>query len=361
MIVIGADSHKRTHTVVALDAVGRKLAEKTTPATSEGHLALVTWAAQWPEVRFALEDCRHLTRRLERDLLTAGQQVVRVPTRLMAGARRGGRHPGKSDPIDAEAVALAALRHDDLPIAELDGPTREVKLLVDYRRDLVAQRTRVQNQLRWHLHELDPELHVPSRGLRRYCVIDDLLDRLADRPGVVARLTRALLERCRELTGQINALEAELKSLVGRLAPSLLALPGCGVLGAAMILGETAGVHRFRNKDAYARFTGTAPIPVWSGSNRRDGKVRLNRGGNRTINTALHMIAVTQIRGVGPGKDYVARLHASGKTSTEAVRLLRRRLSDAVFAALRADAHCAQASPAAAPAAAPTPGLPAVA
>jgi transposase len=180
---------------------------------------------------------------------------------------------------------------------------------------------------------------VPSRGLRRYCVIDDLLDRLADRPGVVARLTRALLERCRELTGQINALEAELKMLVGRLAPSLLALPGCGVLGAAMILGETAGVHRFRNKDAYARFTGTAPIPVWSGSNSRDGKVRLNRGGNRTINTALHMIAVTQIRGVGPGKDYVARLQASGKTSTEAIRLLRRRLSDAVFAALRADAQ----------------------
>ena len=359
MIVIGADSHKRTHTVVALDPVGRKLAEKTVPATSEGHLTLVTWAAQWPEVRFALEDCRHLTRRHERDLLTAGQQVVR-PTRLMAGARRGGRQPGKSDPIDAEAVALAALRHDNLPVAELDGPTREVKLLVDYRRDLVAQRTRVQNQLRWHLHELDPELHVPSRGLRRYCVIDDLLHRLADRPGVVARLTRALLERCRELTGQINALEAELKALVGRLAPSLLALPGCGVLGAAMILGETAGVHRFRNKDAYARFTGTAPIPVWSGSNSRDGKVRLNRGGNRTINTALHMIAVTQIRGVGPGKDYVARLQASGKTSTEAVRLLRRRLSDAVFAALRADAHCAQAGQTS-PAPAPARGLPAAA
>ena len=103
-----------------------------------------------------------------------------------------------------------------------------------------------------------------------------------------------------------------------------------------MILGETAGVHRFRSKDAYARFTGTAPIPVWSGSS--SGKVRLNRGGNRTINTALHMIAVTQIRrGVGPGKDYVARLQASGKTPTEAVRLLRRRLSDAVFTALRAD------------------------
>jgi transposase len=209
-------------------------------------------------VTFALEDCRHLTRRLEADLLTAGRPVVRVPTRLMAATRRSARHPGKSDPIDAEAVALAALRHPDLPVAALDGPTREVKLLVDYRRDLVRQRTRVANRLRWHLHELDPALQVPSRGLRRYTVIDELAARLAGVEGTVARLARLLLGRCRELTAEINALEAELRPLVRRLAPRLLAVPGCGVLGAAMILGETAGVGRFRSKDAYARFTGTA-------------------------------------------------------------------------------------------------------
>jgi transposase len=335
VVMIGTDSHKRTHTVVALDEVGRKLAEKTVATTSEGHLVLVRWATRWEQVTFALEDCRHLTRRLEGDLLAAGHRVVRVPTRLMAGARRAGREPGKSDPIDAEAVALAALRHDDLPVAELDGPTREVKLLSDYRRDLVKQRTRVQNRLRWHLHELDPAMDIPSRGLRRYCVIDDLAQRLEVFGGTVARLARQLVARCRELTAQINALEGELRRLVRRLAPSLLAVPGCGVLSAAMILGETAGAHRFRNKDAYARFTGTAPIPVWSGSS--SGKVRLNRGGNRTINTALHMIAVTQVRGVGPGKAYVAKLEAAGKTKTEAIRLLRRRLSDVVFTALRAD------------------------
>ena len=331
MIVIGADSHKRTHTVVAVDQVGRRLGERTVKTTSDGHLALLRWSAQWPEVTFALEDCRHLTRRLEQDLLAAGQPVARVPTRLMAGARQ----PGKSDPIDAEAVALAALRQPDLPVAELDGPTREVKLLVDYRRDLVRQRTRVVNRLRWHLHELDPALQVPSRGLRRYKVLDELAVRLAGVEGTVARLARRLLARCRELTAEINALEAELRSLVRRLAPTLLAVPGCGVLGAAMILGETAGAHRFRSKDAYARFTGTAPIPVWSGDRR--GKMRLNRGGNRTINTALHMIAVTQIRGIGPGQAYAERLMARGKTRTEAVRLLRRRLSDVVFSALRTD------------------------
>jgi transposase len=335
VIVIGTDSHKRTHTVVAVDQVGRRLGERTVRATSDGHLELLRWSAQWPQVTFALEDCRHLTRRLEQDLLAAGQAVVRVPTRLMAAARRGTRRPGKSDPIDAEAVALAALRHPDLPVAALDGPTREVKLLVDYRRDLVRQRTRVANRLRWHLHELDPALQVPSRGLRRYRVIDDLTVQLAGVDGMVARLARQLLARCRALTAEINAVEAELRPLVRRLAPTLLAVPGCGVLGAAMILGETAGAGRFRSKDAYARFTGTAPIPVWSGDRR--GRVRLNRGGNRTINTALHMIAVTQTRGVGPGQAYVERLIARGKTRTEAVRLLRRRLSDVVFNALRAD------------------------
>src|SRR5262245_57251583 len=126
MVMIGTDSHKRTHTVVAVDELGKRLGVKTVRTNTEGHLALVEWAAQFADrddvgVRFALEDCRHLTRRLESDLLTAGLRVVRVPTRLMAGARKASREIGKSDPIDAEAVALAALRHPDLPVAELDG------------------------------------------------------------------------------------------------------------------------------------------------------------------------------------------------------------------------------------------------
>jgi transposase len=340
VFMIGTDSHKRTHTVVVLDDVGRRVAERTVAATGEGHLGLVAWAGQWPQAVFALEDCRHLTRRLEQDLLASGRMVVRVPTRLMAGARRGGRQPGKSDPIDAEAVALAALRHPGLPAAVLDGPAREVKLLSDYRRELVRQRTRLQNRLRWHLHELRPGLQVPSRGLRRYKVIDDLAGQLDGASGVVARLARQLLARCRDLTAEINQLEAELAVLVRKLAPWLLAIPGCGVLSAAVIVGETAGAHRFRSKDAYARFTGTAPIPVWSGDSR--GKVRLNRGGNRAVNCALHMIAVTQARGIGPGKNYLDKARGRGKTRPEALRLLRRQLSDAAFSALRADERTQQ-------------------
>jgi len=344
MIMIGADSHKRTHTVVAVDDVGRRVGEKTVRANTDGHLDLLAWsrrlvdeAALGTSVTFALEDCRHLTRRLEADLLAGGGRVMRVPTRLMAEARKVSREPGKSDPIDAQAVALAALRHPELPVAELEGPAREVKLLSDHRRDLVGQRTRICCQVRWFLHELDPDLEVASRGLRRQSLVADLLAQLNRFDGVVARLTGELLLRCQDLNHQINALEHELRDLVRQLAPSLLAIPGCGVLSAALIVGETAGVHRFRDKDAFARFTGTAPVPVWSGSSK--GKVRLNRGGNRAMNYALHMIAITQARGIGPGRAYLDKQTGRGKDQVAAFRLLRRRLSDAVFASLKADAR----------------------
>src|SRR6266705_6758732 len=167
MVVLGADLHKRSHTVVAVDGTGRKLDVKTVAATTEGHLELRRWAEQWPERRWALEDCRQLSRRLEADLVRSGETVVRVPPKLMAGARRSTREPGKSDPIDAIAVARAALREPDLPVAMLDGPERDVRLLLDHRDDLVATRTQEQNRLRWHLHELMPGEEPAPRSLDR--------------------------------------------------------------------------------------------------------------------------------------------------------------------------------------------------
>jgi transposase len=344
VIVIGADSHKRTHTMVAVDQVGRRLGERTVKATSDGHLELLRWSAQWPQVTFALEDCRHLTRRLEQDLLAAGQPVVRVPTRLMAASRRSARHPGKSDPIDAEAVALAAVRHPDLPVAELDGPTREVKLLVDYRRDLVRQRTRVANRLRWHLHELDPELDPPARSLDRISMLDRLAAWLAARAEqigddvapadtvVVVRIAAELVTDITVLTRRINALERELTDAVRQAAPRLLALPGCGPLTAAKIVGETANVTRFRSEACYAMHAGVAPIPASSGNTTRH---RLARGGNRQLNAALHRIAITQIRLTGPGRAYYQRRRDTGDTTMEALRALKRRLARTVFTLLQ--------------------------
>ena len=334
-VIIGVDAHKRTHTLVAVDEAGRKLAEKTVAATPDGHLEAVEWAACWPERLFALEDCRHLTRRLEVDLLRAGEAAVRVPPHLMAGVRQSSRERGKSDPIDAHAVARAALRETDLPVVRLDGQTRDLRLLVDHRDDLVRERTRLQCRLRWHLHELFPGLVIPPKALRREHVLVELEVRLEGVGGTVAGITRELLVRCREFNRRVNELQVEITGIVRRLAPSLLELPGCGVLSAAKIVGEAAGASRFRSKAAFARWNGTAPIPVWSGNNP---KYRLSRGGNRQINAALHRIAITQLRGVGGiGRTYVEGRMAAGDTKTEGLRMLRRRLSDEVFRRLRAD------------------------
>lgn len=334
-VVIGVDAHKRSHTFVAVDDLGRELATKTVAATTEGNLAGLAWANRWPARSWAVEDCRHLTRRLEADLLRAGETIRRVPTRLMADARKGGRQPGKSDPIDALAVARAALREPGLPAARLDGAARNVRLLVDHREDLVNERTRIQCRLRWHLHELAPDLDVPAKSLRRRVVLDRVRAHLAGLDGLVAAIAIELVDRCVELTRRADELEKQLRALVADLAPSLLGIPGCGVLTAAKIIGETAGVDRFKSKDAYARFNGTAPIPAWSGNPNRQ---RLNRGGNRQVNAALHRIAVTQLRMDCAGRAYVDRLVTTGgKTKTEALRLLRRRLSDVVFRTLLTD------------------------
>jgi transposase len=341
MIVIGIDSHKRTHTAVAVDETGRKLAESTVAATAAGHLALVRWAGRYAKRRWASEDCRHLSRRLSTDLLVAGEAVVRVPPKLMAGARRSSREPGKSDPIDALAVARAALREPDLPVATLDGPEREIRLLVDHREDLVAERTRAQNRLRWHLHELDPGSEPVARGLDRLVVLAALERDLAGAPGTVARIARELVTRIRELTATINDLEREISRLVADLAPSLLALTGCGSLTSAKLVGETAGIGRFRSAAAFARHNGTAPLPVWSGNTERH---RLSRTGNRQLNVALHRIAITQLRIDDRGRAYVERRRTMGNTKTEAIRALRRRISDEVYRRMRHDERL-QATP----------------
>jgi transposase len=346
MVIFGVDAHKQTHTIVALDMLGRVVATVTVAATVAGHLKALRWAEGLAgERRWALEDCRHLTRRLEADLLRAGEEVVRVPPKLMAGARRSVRQRGKSDPIDAESVARAALREPNLPVARLEGEDREVRLLVDHREDLVAERTRIQNRLRWHLHELGID-DVPAQALDRYKTLDALERRLAGIEGLVAEIAVELVGRCRELTRRANELERHITARVVVLVPSLIALTGCGALTAGKLLGEAAGIDRFRSKAAFAAANGTAPIPVWSGNQER---FRLNRGGNRQVNAALHRIIVTQLQSRGPARDYVERRMAEGKTKTEAIRALRRRMSDVVYRLMMNDLQARRVSPATTP------------
>ena len=284
----------------------------------------------------------NLSRRLERDLLAAGERIVRVPSKLMANTRDSARTHGKSDPIDALAIARAAQREPDLPTARLDGKDREIRLLGDHREDLVAERTRIISRLRWHLHELDPSVEPAARSLNHIRNLDKILVRLHGSEGTVARLARELAERSIALTTSITALEKEIVVLVELVAPSLVAIRGCGSLTAAKIVGETAGVSRFRHKDAYARHNGTAPLPVWSSNRARH---RLSRSGNRQLNAALHRIALTQARCHPPAQEMIARRRANGDGGLEALRVLKRRLSDVVYRALETDASLISTTP----------------
>lgn len=337
MVVVGADVHKRSHTVVAVDDVGRKLGEKTVNATTAGHAEAVMWVRErfGTEAVWAIEDCRHLSARLERDLLGAGQKVVRVPPKLMAQTRASARTRGKSDPIDALAVARAFLREPDLPVASHDEVSRELKLLVDRREDLVAQRTSTINRLLWRVHELDPERAPKPRSLDLAKHRTLLGQWLAGQPGLVAELARDELADITRLTAAIDALAKRIGQRVRDIAPALLSLPGCGELTAAKLVGETAGVGRFKSEAAFARHTGVAPVPVWSGNTA--GRVRMTRSGNRQLNAALHRIAVTQIRLDGLGRVYYRHRQNCGDSNPEALRCLKRRLARVVFGRLHAD------------------------
>lgn len=341
MVVVGADVHKRTHTFVAVDEVGRQVGQITVAATTKGHRKAIAWA--WKqfgrELTWGIEDCRHLSARLERDLLSAGQSVVRVPPKMMAEHRRTARTRGKSDPIDALAVARATQREPDLPVATHDEVSRELKLLVDRREDLAKHRTATINRLQWRVHELDPE--ISTTALDRGRPQRQLAAALAEFDGLVAELARDELADVVELTVRINDLERRLATRVEHVAPTLLAMPGVGALTAAKLVGEAAGVTRFKSEAAFARHAGIAPIPVWSGNTA--GRVRLTRSGNRQLNAAIHRIAVTQIRLDGLGKTYYEKKKTEGMSTPEALRCLKRRLARVVFNHLHTD-HQARAT-----------------
>ncbi len=335
MIVIGIDPHKRTHTAVVVNqTTGEHRGELTVDARQGGHEELLRWARELhPERLFALEDCRHVSGALERFLVAHGERVVRVAPKLMGQSRRSSRSYGKSDGIDALAVARAALREPDLPEARLAGPELEVKLLLDHRDDLVGEANRAVNRLRWHLHDIAPTLEVPRGRLDRCSWMERLARRLAGLEQTTrVRICRQQLRRMRSLAREIRAAEHELSGLLRSHVPELLALPGCGVLTAAKVVAEVAGVERFRGDASLAMMAGAAPLDASSGRHQRH---RLNRKGNRQLNLALHRIAVTQARVHAPARAYLERKRAEGKSRREALRCLKRHLARAVWRRLR--------------------------
>ena len=324
--------HKQSVTAVAVDEAGRMLDERT---VSVGSDELIGWAAELAAERlWALEDCRQLTRWLERQLLTAAEELVRVPPKLMAPERSAGRARGKSDPIDALAVARAALREPGLSRPQPgEDVFRDLKLLVDHRDDLVDERRRTQQRLRWHLHQLDPTFAVPLRMLGRPSHLERVSRWLARREQELqVRLARELVARCRSLTRTITELDHELEQRTAETAPALLELPGCAAVTAAKLLAEVGPIDRFNTDAQLARHAGVAPLEASSGRVQRH---RLDRGGNRQLNSALYRIAITQARYHPDARAYLERKQAEGKSRREAIRCLKRLLVRAVFQTLK--------------------------
>lgn len=334
---IGVDSHKHTHTMCAVNSGGKKLGEKTVATTTKGNLAALTWARTeyGRELLWAVEDTRAMTHRLERDLINAGETVIRVPPHLMARQRRSNRQWGKSDPLDALATARASQREPGLPIARHHPGSRHVKLLIDRREDVVKYRTAVMQRLLWRCHEIDPENRFKPGELTRSTAQRALDSWLAAQSGLIAELAREELAEIMRATPVITALEKRIMVQVQEVAPSLLELYGCAALNAGRIIGETADVSRFRNEAAFARYAGLAPVPHWSGSTQ--GRMRSHRGGNRQLNGAIHQIAMIQIKKGGPAEAYYRRRRAERDLHRYALDGVKRRVARTVFNRLRAD------------------------
>ncbi len=332
MVTIGVDPHKQTHTAAAVDPLGVQVAHRTAPARPAGNGQLLEWARALDCERvWAVEDVRNVSGSLERFLIDRGETVVRLAPQLMAGARRGVRTRGKSDPIDALAIARAALREgvETLPTARLVGLDREIRMLALYRERLLDMRTRLSNELRWQLHDLWPDWELPAKALTQPGWQTKVASRLARAEQTTQVLiARDTIRRIRELSRATKDLYDKLAALVRKVAPQLLAEPGIGVLLAAKFIGEIAGIDRFTSDAQLARLAGCAPIPASSG---RTDRHRLDPGGNRRLNSAFYMLAIIRISQDPRTAVYLQKQRVNGKTKREAIRSLKRHLVRRVY------------------------------
>jgi transposase len=335
MIVIGVDAHKRSHTLVALDAMtGVTRGQTTVQASDDGALNALRFAGGIdPDRVWAVEDCRHVTARLERALLGAGERVIRVPPSLTGESRRSSRTPGKSDPIDARAVALVAIREgvEHLPVAFLDEQAHEIRVLCDYREQLMHERTRLINRLRWLLVRIAPEIEaqIGPAALKGPRIRSRLARQLGQLPASVQlRVAKAQLRRINQIEKEQRELFDELTALLRSHAPQLLEQRSIGTVTAAVIIGRTAGAQRFRSEACFARHAGVAPIPASSGKTVRH---RLHRGGDRQLNRAIHIIALGRMVWDPETRAYIERRVSEGKTKLEAIRCLKRHIARQIW------------------------------
>jgi transposase len=337
-VLIGVDPHKASLAVAAVDeATGELLQRASFPQNRAGLRALERWAKQFPERRWAVENAGGLGRHLAGRLAAAGESVVDVPPKLSARVRvLSTGNARKNDGIDVLATALAASRNERLAAVDFEAASEVLRLLSERREDLVAERTRALNRLHGLLRDLLPggvtgKLSADRaarilRGIRPKGASDRLRRRLASE----------ILRDVRTLDRKIADLNERIEAEVEASGTTLTEIFGVGPILAARIIGTVGDVGRFPSRGHFASYTGTAPVEASSGDVVRH---RLSLAGNRHLNYALHMVAVCQARSEVRGGAYYRRKIAEGKSSKEALRCLKRRISDAVFRSLVADSQ----------------------
>ena len=333
MLVIGIDSHKDTLSACLVDRLGTALEYRTIRNTPAGHRELVSWAQTTKASRVAVEGSGTFGRPLAVAALSAGLDVREVPPQLTARLRRRGRTQTKNDQVDALMIARVALGDHTLSVPTFWEDTEDLRVLVSYRRELVEDRTAQANRLHADLGKLHPGYHqnIPRLTTRRSL---DQAMRLCRRDATLhARVAKQRIRRLRQLDTQIKELTAEIKTMVDQSGTRLLDIHGVGVLVAATILSEVGNPRRYATKDKFAMANGTAPIEASSG---RKVRHRLNRGGNRQLNRAIHTAALTQItRPDTEGRRYYQKQKTRGKTHREAIRALKRKISDRIWTHLQ--------------------------
>jgi transposase len=334
-VTIGVDSHKSSLAAAALDELGRVLGVTEFPNNARGHDALLRWTKAHGHRRvIGIEGAGSYGAGMARHLIDADERVYEVPAFLTHRERKRNPSKGKSDPSDAVAIARVAARGEGLSSPQRNDVFVDLKLLSDHRDQLVRARTRLINRTHTDLVISHPgyEKRIPKLNSKKNQAAALTLLR-GDR-SVRANLIRDRIGEIRRLNKKVADVEGQIAGKVKESGTTLTSLQGIGFVLAAKILGEVGDPSRIHSKGAFAMLTGTAPIEASSGATKRH---RLNRGGNRQLNYALHMMARARLRHDDDSNIYVARRQTEGKSAKEAVRCLKRHLSNVIFRQLVAD------------------------
>lgn len=342
-VIIGVDPHKRSATIEVIDQHERVLRKGRFGTDRDGYQAMLTAVRKHTDRVWAVEGCNGIGRHVAQRLVADGETVLDIPAKLSARARVFATGQGrKTDPVDAHSVAVVALRTPGLRKVAIDDTALALRLLVDRRDQLGRARTDIVSRLHHLLLELVPGGAKKFLSAQQARVLLNTV-RPRDVVGKTRRwLASELIHELVTIDKKIKVANQELTELVTSIGSQLQQLRGIGPSGAARLLGDIADISRFTSRAHFASWNGTAPLDASSGDQNRH---RMSRAGNRRINRVLHIMAVVQLRNDTEGRRYYRRRIAEGKTPMEAMRALKRRLSDVVYRQMIADAKRLRTDP----------------